>query len=403
MQEKQGSTLIDCLALVPDPRVPRARTHELVDILVIAVCAVVCGANSFTQMEEFARAKRSWLQERLGITGKVPSHDTFRRVLGLINPRAFEECFTTWAEAVRRSLQPCVSPEEFLKGDQTDPVRPGIQLDGKVLRRSFLTGTKWDMVHLVSAWANDFQLCLAQLKVPDKSNEITALPTILEMLDIRGCIVTIDAMGCQKEIAAKIIEEGGDYILSLKGNQGNLEEQVMLFFEGEMKNQRFEQTLRCFTTIEKDHGRIERRTFYLADEQSMEEDFSWLDPKKQWRGLRGVGRVESERTIQNKTTKEVRHFLCSISGNVEEFARHTRQHWGIENSQHWVLDVALREDECRVRVGHGAENFALLRKIAINMLKGEKTAKVGVEGKRLRCGWDNRYLEQVLVQRHFQT
>lgn len=377
------------------------------DILVIAICAVLCGANTFTQMEEFARAKRAWLEERLELAGGIPSHDTFRRIFALMKPKAFEECFTSWAEGVRKELQQAQQlQEESEKGlcKQGDRKRrPGINLDGKVLRRSFTSDTKQGMLHLVSAWASEMQLCLAQVKVSDKSNEITALPTILEMLDIRGCIVTIDAMGCQKDVAAKIIEQGEDVVPSLKGNQGNLEERVKLFFEEELKQQRFEPTLRSYTTVEKDHGRIERREFYLADEESLGEDFSWLDPKKEWCGLKGLGRVVSERTIKGKTTREVRHFLCSIAGNVEEFAQHTRNHWSIENSQHWVLDMAFREDECRVRMDHAPENLSLLRKIALNMLKAEKIVKGGVEAKRLRCGWDLSYLGLVLAQRHFET
>ncbi len=399
-------TLAECFSQVQDPRVVRARRHNLTDILIIAVCAVVCGADSFTEIEDFGRAKEAWLRERLELPNGIPSHDTFRRVFAAIDPKAFEDVFMMWSRGIRDYLQHQMastgtgsSGNKAHTGNKAHAGRRQvIALDGKSLRHSFDSHSGTGALHLVSAWASDLQLSLAQLKVADKSNEITAIPIVLEMIDIKDCIVTIDAMGCQKEIARKIINEGGDYILALKDNQKHLAERVELFFTDALRNKRFHPCLRRYETLEKDHGRIERRKYHLVDEQSLGEDLTWLDPKKEWVGLKSLGRVESQRTIGDKTTTEVRYFISSISGDVGEFAHSVRSHWGIENSQHWILDIAFREDDCRIRKDHAAENFAVLRKLALNLIKQEKSAKGGVKAKRLLCGWDSDYFATVLAQ-----
>ncbi len=378
----ESPSLLSHFTSLPDPRIERTKEYPLLDILAIALCAVLSGAEDYVAMQEFGEARKEWLADRFGLAKGIPSHDTFRRVFSLLDPEAFGKCFMAWTQALHEQTQGEV-----------------IALDGKTLRHSFDTATGQAAIHLVSAWATQQGLSLGQVKVSDKSNEITALPALLKLLDIKGCLVTIDAMGCQKAIAAQIIEGGGDYLLSLKGNQTSLHADVRLFFEDARAQDFFAKdashriAYQYDEQREKDHGRIEVRRVWMVDG----EQIAWLAQKEQWKGLASLVAVESERHLGEKVSVETRYFLCSLSGSVKKVARGVRAHWGIENGLHYTLDVAFEEDACRVRKDHAPENFATLRRIALNLLKQEKSLRVGVKNKRHKAGWDTRYLEVVLA------
>jgi predicted transposase YbfD/YdcC len=378
----ESPSLLSHFTSLPDPRIERSKEYPLVDILAIAICAVLSGAEDYVAMQEFGEARKDWLADRFGLASGIPSHDTFRRVFSLLDPQEFGKCFMAWTQALH----------EHTKGEV-------IALDGKTLRHSFDTATGQAAIHLVSAWATKQGLCLGQVKVSDKSNEITAIPALLKLLDIKGCLVTIDAMGCQKAIAAQIIDGGGDYLLSLKGNQTSLHEDVRLFFEDARAHAFFQKNpdqrinYQYAEKREKDHGRIERRRVWMVEG----DEIAWLQQKEQWKGLSSLVAVQSERRIGEKITLETRYFLSSLSGSVTKVARGVRTHWGIENGLHYTLDVAFGEDASRLRKDHAPENFATLRRIALNLLKREKSLRVGVKNKRHKAGWDTRYLETVLA------
>jgi predicted transposase YbfD/YdcC len=369
------SPFVQHFGAVPDPRIDRTKQHLLLDLLVIALCAVICGAEGWEDMEAFGRAKERWLRERLGLAlpNGIPSHDTFRRVFARLDPEAFGRAFLAWAEALRVQT----------KGEV-------IALDGKMLRHSFDTAAGRAPIHLVTAWATQNRLVLGQIKVEDKSNEIPAYPVLLALLDLRGCTVTIDAMGCQKAVARQVINQEGNYVLGLKGNQGTLHENVRLFFEDARAHGFGPIPCRSCRSVEKDHGRIEVRKYWLV------EQIDWLEEQEEWAGLRSIGMVESMRRIGEKTSVEVRYFINSVTG-VKAFARAVRGHWGIENSEHYILDVAFDEDACRVRRENGPENFATLRHIALNLLRREPTSKRGVKARLRQAAWDEEYLLRILA------
>lgn len=352
-----------------DPRVQRTQDHSLHDILMIAMCALLCGAENFVEFERFGEAKRDWLARFLKLPNGIPSHDTFGRVFALLDPRQFSECFINWTRSLRQSFAAEI-----------------VAFDGKTLRRSHDRAKGREPIHMVSAWARDNGLVLGQRKVDSKSNEITAIPELLRALDLAGCIVTIDAMGCQKEIAREICAASADYVLALKGNQSTLHDEVKNFLEDAQAGG-FPGISHAFLeTSECGHGRIETRRYWITEE------IEWLTHHSQWENLRSVGMVESIREIQGKVTVERRFFIASIAANAQTFARAVRGHWAIENSLHWSLDVSFAEDQCRVRVGHAAENFAILRHIALNLLKADTTKKVGLKAKQKCAGWDHHYL-----------
>ena len=359
---------------VEDPRIERSKAHLLIDILTIAILAVICGADGWVGIETYGKAKYQWLKSFLALPNGIPSHDTFARVFARLNPEQLQESFLSWVKAVSR-----VSEGEV------------IAIDGKTVRRSYDKGKNQGAIHMVSAWASQNRLVLGQKKVDDKSNEITAIPELLKILDINGCIVTIDAMGTQKAIAKQIIEQGGDYVLALKGNQGNLFEDVQQIFE-QAQAQDFQEIEHDFhQTIDGGHGRIEKRRCWALGQ------VEHLIDSEQWSQFTSIAMVESERQCEGQISREVRYYISSLSPDAQKLAESIRSHWTIENPLHWVLDVAFREDECRIRTGHAAENFALLRHLALSALNQETSAKLGIKNKRGRAGWDNDYLLKVLT------
>lgn len=359
--------IMDYFQDLEDPRVNRRKLHALTDILCITICAVICGAQHWTQVEDFGLAKESWFKTFLRLENGVPSHDTFGDLFSALNPERFGECFMSWVAAL----------SEHTKGDI-------VSIDGKALRKSFDKASAKSAIHMISAFSAANELVLGQLKTEDKSNEITAVPKLLECLILEGAIVTVDALNCQKEIAAKITDQKADYVLALKGNHPTLYDDVCLYFKTHIQH--------CKSTeleIEKSHGRIETRRYWMTDK------IEWLAQKSEWRNLNAIGMVESSREIDGKISVEKRYYLLSIR-DINDFARAVRQHWFVENKLHWVLDVAFKEDLSRVRAGYASENFSTVRRIALNLLKQEKTSKRGIESKRLRAGWDHDYLLKVL-------
>lgn len=357
-----------------DTRCALKRRHILHEMIVIAIAAILCGADGWVGIAQFGRSKRTWLQGFLTLPHGIPSHDTFGRVFGLLEPAAFEACFRAWVESIRALL-----PGEI------------IAIDGKTLRRSHNRGAGLAALHLVSAWAAQNRLVLGQVATDAKSNEITAIPRLLELLHIRGCIVTIDAMGCQTKIAALIIARGGDYLLALKGNQGTLAAEVEeAFIDADAKDY-VGLPSQVVETVEQGHGRRERRRYRTLGQ------LGGLSNAAAWAGLNMLGMVESECERDGKITRETRYYIGSIGLDAQTFAGAARGHWGIENSLHWSLDVAFREDESRVRDDNARENLAVLRHLALNRLKNDDT-KLGIANKRLRAGWDETYLHRLLFE-----
>jgi len=368
MNQKPSASIRHHFSSIVDPRVNRQKKHQLQDIFFITLCAVICGADNWVEIEEFGVSKEDWFTQQLGLINGIPSHDTLGAVFAAIDTERFGDCFSRWV-ADLASLT-------------TGEV---IAIDGKCLRRSLDKASQKAAIHMVSAWAQQNSLVLGQVKVDDKSNEITAIPKLLERLDIAGAVVTIDAMGCQKKIAEQIIRAGGDYVLSLKGNQGTLLDDVATFFESSLASPAMT------ASIDGEHGRIETRSVQACD------DIKWLNERHEWIGLKSIIAVSVERECNRKVTEETRYFISSLGAtDPKRLAQVVRAHWSIENNLHWSLDVAFDEDHNRTRKGHSAANLAVMRHIALNLIKNEKTSKVGVKVKRKKAGWDNTYLLRVI-------
>jgi len=360
-----------------DPRVLGRCDHKLVDIIIIGICAVLCGAEGWEEIEQFGQSKEEWLRQFLELECGIPSHDTFRRVFSLLDAQAFQERFVRWVEGVFTVTRGQV-----------------IAIDGKTARRSYDKRDGKGALHLVSAWASESGILLGQRKVDEKSNEITAIPALLEHLYVAGCIVTIDAMGCQTEIARTLIEQKADYVLALKGNQGQLHEDVQEWFAWAQQTA-FKQMPHSFwQTTNKAHGRIEiRRCWALSDPQA----FEVIRHHDGWAGLRSIVMVQRERRFDDHTQTETAYFISSLPADAQLLLHAVRAHWSIENTFHWTLDVTFREDNARLRTGDSAENFAVLRHIALNLLK-RHPAKLSLKRKRFKAALDDAFLFELLSQ-----
>jgi predicted transposase YbfD/YdcC len=367
--------LVEEFSALKDPRCGGKVEHRLIDILVIAVCAVIAGAESWEDIALYGRSKIAWLGTFLALPHGIPAHDTFRRVFMLIDTGRFETCFEAWAGSLAAPLDQEV-----------------VAIDGKTIRGSCTRGRAQRPLHVVSAWACDRGLVLGQRRVGDKSNEITAIPELLDVLDLKGTIVTLDAMGCQRAIASKILERGADYLVALKANQGKkftaVQELCATTCFGRAPLHR-----PVHDEFDDGHGRLVRRRVFVCPGAAA------LEPLRDWPGLQTVLAVETIRHVNGsgKTETAIRYFLSSSAGHPEILAQATRRHWQIENNLHWVLDVTFQEDHCRIRDRTAVQNFSLLRKIAINLVRRHQTSKASLKGRRLMAAWDNRYMEQVLT------
>lgn len=368
-----ANSLREHFSIIADPRIERHKGHLLGDVLIISILAMICDAQYFTEFEAFGKAKEAWLRTFLQLPNGIPSHDTFRRIFSLLDPEHFCACFRHWTQSLRQAVS-----QEI------------VALDGKTARGSHnrIRGRK--AIHVVSAWARENGLVLGQIKVEEKSNEITAIPELLRVLELTGCIVTIDAMGAQKAIAAEVRKAGADYVLALKGNHETLHAEVESFLSQARKRKFRNVKHEYLETFEEDHGRLETRRYWITAQ------IGWMQDRSQWEGLQSIGMVERIREIGGEVSTELSFYLCSIVPEARLFERAARGHWSIENQLHWSLDVSFHEDQCRMRTGYGAENLNLLRHIALNTLKRDTTKKVGVKSKKKIASWDHSYLLSLL-------
>lgn len=357
---------------IEDPRTEtKNKKHKLIDIIVISVCASIYQIESWESIAEFGRGKEKWFKSFLELPNGIPSHDTFRRLFLILKPEYFEAAFLRWTES--------------LKLESTGDI---IALDGKTARGSKSKGKKG--IHLVNAWSCTHGLVLGQRKTEAKSNEITAIPELLDALTLKGSIVTSDAMGCQKDIAEKIRDAEGDYVLALKGNHGIMYDEVCSFFEMSLKTNFADTGCSYYETEETGHGRVENRRYYYVD------SVNFLSQHTEWKDLRGIGMTENNTIREGKEVSETRYFLCSITGDAEVFGNAVRNHWKVENQLHWVLDVQYREDESQ-KGGHSAANFSIIRKLVMNLLKRETSSKKRNPQKRVQAMLDDSYLMKLLI------
>lgn len=366
-----SSNLIELFSSIEDPRVERNRKHKLIDIIILTICAVISGAEGWETIEQFGEDKHDWLKKWIALENGIPSHDCIARVIARILPAQMTECFIAWTQSVA----------QITEGEV-------VAIDGKTARRSY-GKNKLGAIHMVSAWANKAGMSLGQIKTETKSNEITAIPMLLEMLEIKGCIVTIDAMGCQTDIAAKIVEKKADYVLAVKDNQKLLHEAISDYFQEAISaNNPNLCQLQQQDETNAEHGRIEIRRCYLST------CLETLPEISRWKGLKSIGMVESERIVNGKTSIERRYYICTLT-EIKPFAHAARAHWGVENSLHWVLDVTFREDDSRIHTGYAPENFNIIRQLAINLFKKEPS-KLSIKRKRFRASLSDKFRENVI-------
>ncbi len=376
MSPKAHQTIDKHFASLKDPRTGNAQQHELLDILVITICAVICGADGWTEVALWGQANETWLKTFLPLPHGIPSHDTFGRVFARLDPKAFRHCFLSWVRAISKLTH-----------------RRVVAVDGKTVRRSHDRTHGRAAIHMVSVWAAENRLVLGQAKVSDKSNEITAMPELLRLLALSGCIVTIDAMGCQTQIAKTIVQQGGDYLLAVKANQKRLYQDLQDLFHDADPTNRHDATHDYARTVDKGHGRVEiRECWTVSDPEVM----AYLRARQPWPNLQTVAMLRAERRVSEQTSIEARFYISSLENDAGLVLQSARGHWGIENGLHWVLDVAFREDESRVRKDYAPENLAVVRHMALNLLRRETSLKVGVKAKRLRAAWDRDYLLKIL-------
>lgn len=377
MTEKPTAAIEAHFGSIEDPRVEYLVRHPLMNIITIALCAIIAGADNWSEVATFGERRKEWLGRFLDLSQGTPSHDTFSNLFGMLDRQQLQNGFISWVRAVYQRVRGEV-----------------VAVDGKKLRHSFDTASAQPMITMVNAWATEAELVLGQLKVDEASNEITAIPELLRLLDLQGCIVTIDAIGCQRDIAAQIVEQGADYLLAVKSNQEQLYEDIKLFFRLAAENGFVKVDYTHARSVNKGHGRIEVRDCWAI---SGEESLQFLRGYVDWPRLQTIVRIDSQRRIAGKVAHETRFFISSLANDAQHLLHVKRSHWAIENELHWVLDIAFREDDSRVRLGHGAENLATLRQMALNLLKQEKSAKGGIHNKRMQAAWDEDYLVKVLA------
>jgi predicted transposase YbfD/YdcC len=364
LQESFGS--------LKDLRVERNKKHQLLDIIILTLCAVMSGAEGWEAIEQFGEEKLDWLRKWIPLENGIPSHDCIARVISRILPSQMTECFIAWTQSVA----------QITEGEV-------VAIDGKTARHSYNRKDNLGAIHMVSAWASKAGMSLGQVKTEEKSNEITAIPALLQLLEIKGCIITIDAMGCQTDIVKQIIDQQGDYVLAVKDNQKSLHEAIVDYFEAAIAaNNPALCQLQQYEETNAGHGRVETRRFCLST------CLDTLPEAERWKGLKGIGMVESERIIKDETSLERRYYICSLS-DVKAFAHAARAHWGVENSLHWVLDVTFREDDSRIRTGYAPENFNIIRQLSINLLKREPS-KLSIKRKRFRASLSDKFREDII-------
>ena len=376
MSQQLSESFVKHFEKIEDPRRQAGLRHPLIEVLFIAICAIVAGADDWVAIERFGKAKQSWFKKYLSLKHGIPWHDTFGKVFGALDPEQFGQAFTSWMQMIAT-------------------VSGVIALDGKTVRHSFDKTLGKSAIHMVSAWSACNRLILGQVKVDDKSNEITALPKLLALLVIKGCLVTIDAMGCQTAIAKQIIEQGGDYLLAVKKNQKHLYEDNEHLFRHATSGNVLDEGFDSARTVDKGHGRLDIRQCQLISQPK------WLDyvgERQQWSQLQCVVKIWTQRQVGRKKTRECRYYICSRLASASELLEAVHTHWGVENNVHWVLDVVFDEDASRVRTGHAQQNLATMRRLAINMLNQENSRKDSLKGKRQLAGWDESYLERIVFK-----
>ena len=366
------AAVFDHFETLSDPRIDRNKHHLLHEMVVVALCAAICGADGWADVERFGNTKLKWLRRFLKLEKGIASHDTFGRVFARLDTSEFLSCLQAWVEHFQSALR-----------------EQGVAIDGKTMRRSFDRATGQSALHVVSAWATDLRVCLGQVAVEDKSNEITAVPRLLELLELTGAVVTLDAMHCQKETAAAIRNQDADYLLTVKGNQPTLYQELLDQFIAYGEQDYRVRGLRRHTTTERNRGRDERREYYVAPAPP--------HLKAIWKDIQTIGMVYRYRHENDTIHEETMFFISSLPPRVRKLAGHLRSHWGIENSLHWVLDVTFREDDSRIRKGNGPEISSMFRKLALNILQRDTTLKSSIRGKRLQAGWNNEVLEAILA------